>query len=322
MSRSAATPSLPGAQPAPLNARPLAGVLMGLAAAMLWGTTGTAQSLAPAGLSAYWVVALRLVVSALFFAACVGLQREPLAVQRAGLHWPSVLLAGACMTVYNLAFFAGVRAAGVAVGTAVAIGSGPIWAGLLDTLVNRRAPGLAWWCGTLLAVAGGCLLVGLVGAPGGRGLAVSPLGIVLCLAAGFSYAAYVLANKRLVASVSPAMATLSAFGCAAVMATPLAALIAGPLDLSGLPPASLGVLVYLGVVATGVAYLLFSSAQRHIAASTAVTLALGEPLTAFLLALWVVGEQPAPGAFAGMALVMAGLGVVVWTELRAARRGG
>ena len=33
---------------------------MVLLAAMLWGTTGTAQSLAPAGLSPYWVGALRL----------------------------------------------------------------------------------------------------------------------------------------------------------------------------------------------------------------------------------------------------------------------
>ena len=36
---------------------------MVLLAAMLWGTTGTAQTLAPAGLPAHWVGALRLLLS-------------------------------------------------------------------------------------------------------------------------------------------------------------------------------------------------------------------------------------------------------------------
>ena len=43
------------------------GVLLVLIAAMLWGTTGTAQSFAPAGMSPLWVGALRLVMAGLFF---------------------------------------------------------------------------------------------------------------------------------------------------------------------------------------------------------------------------------------------------------------
>jgi DME family drug/metabolite transporter len=47
-----------------------------------------------------------------------------------------------------------------------------------------------------------------------------------------------------------------------------------------------------------------------------VTLALAEPLTAFALAVLVVNEQPAAGAFAGLGLVLAGLAVVIWAEVR------
>jgi drug/metabolite transporter (DMT)-like permease len=48
------------------------------------------------------------------------------------------------------------------------------------------------------------------------------------------------------------------------------------------------ILLWLGVVSTGVTYLLFSHALRHVSAATAVVLALAEPVTAFLLAgLWV-----------------------------------
>ena len=90
---------------------------MVLLAAMLWGTTGTAQSLAPAGLSPYWVGALRLVVASAFFA----LLAAPVLWRRAGasrLPWRPVLLAGVCVAAYNLSFFAGVKASGVALGTA------------------------------------------------------------------------------------------------------------------------------------------------------------------------------------------------------------
>ncbi|HSW08486.1 DMT family transporter [Aquabacterium sp.] len=303
---------LPAARPAQVA---LAGAGMALLAATLWGTTGTAQSLAPSGLPATWVGALRLVVASLFFLAFVLLQREPLRRGLAQLRWQPVLLAGACIAAYNLAFFAGVRASGIAVGTAVAIGSGPIWAGLLETLFTRQAPRRSWWCGTLLAVAGGSLLV----LAGTAQLQASPLGIALCLIAGLSYAAYALLNKQLVTNAPPAIATLAVFGSAALIATPLAWALAGPVSVTA---SGAAVLLYLGVVATGVSYLLFSSAQRHIAGSTAVTLALGEPITAFGLAILVVGEQPRPAAFIGLAMVMAGLGVVVWTEWRAARQVG
>ena len=77
---------------------------------------------------------------------------------------------------------------------------------------------------------------------------------------------------------------------------------------------------YLGVCATGVSYLLFSHALRHISGATAVTLAMGEPVTAFVLAIAVVGEHPAPRAFGGLALVVAGLVIVVWVEAGRARR--
>jgi hypothetical protein len=94
----------------------LSGTLMVLAAAVLWGTTGTSQSLVPTHLSAYWIGALRLVVAAAFFAAVTLATRAPLRQGLRTLPGSSVLLAGACVAGYNLAFFAGVKATGVAIG--------------------------------------------------------------------------------------------------------------------------------------------------------------------------------------------------------------
>ena len=256
--------------------------------------------------------ALRLLVSSLFFWSYVvfGPRGEPLGTQLARVPWRWVALAGASMAAYNLTFFAGVKASSVAIGTAIALGSGPIWAGLLQLVLTRRSPAVVWWLGTLLAVAGGSLMV--LGSA--RQLQISMAGVGLCLVAGLSYAVYTLISKRLVVQTPASIVTLCIFSCAAVIAAPAA------FAVSGFPVTSIQgwwVVVYLGVAATGVAYLLFTHALSRISGTTAVSMCLVEPLTAFCLAILVIGERPPVAAFAGLALVMLGLALVVRAELRA-----
>jgi DME family drug/metabolite transporter len=289
------------------------GIVLALSAAVLWGTTGTSQHFAGAHLSPYWIGALRLAIAALFFAALVAATERGLA-RRAPVPglWRRQLLAGAAIAVYNLAFFAGVRLAGVAVGTTIAIGSGPLFAGALQAFVTRRPPVGLWWVGTALAIAGGAAI-----ALGGGSVApVDVMGLLLCLAAGFSYAVYTLTAKTLSTHATPARASLWVFGTAAVIALPAAWLIvpSGIADLAGAGARSWLVVAWLGVVATGVAYLLFSTALRFISAATGVALALGEPLTAFTLAILVLGEPLRASGVAGIVLILAGLALVVRSE--------
>lgn len=299
------------------NNASIAGACMVVAAAALWGTTGTAQSFAPENTSPYWIGTLRMLVATAFFAAFIGWRwqgGEHAALSMAPTTWPWLLLAGICMAGYNLSFFAGVKATGVAIGTAVAVGSGPAWAGLLQALVYRRPPAPAWWVGTLLAVGGGCLMV-MPPVPGG-GLRVDLGGLVLCLGSGLCYAVYTLVSQGLVSRSAPATVTLWVFAMASMAALPAAFAISGPFATT---PAGWALVTYLGLVSTGVAYLLFSHALRHISGASGVTLALAEPVTAFALAIFVLRERPAMSAFGGLAMVLAGLLVVVWTEARRAR---
>lgn len=293
-----------------MNAQTVRGVAMVLAAAMLWGTTGTAQSLAPPQLSSYWVGALRLAVATLFFLTTLWLM-DRTALAGAVLRrmpWRGVGLAAICMCVYNLAFFAGVRACGVAIGTAVALGSGPVWAGLLQATITKALPPRAWWLGTGVAVGG----VVAMATGGGVATGMTPTGVLLCLLAGLSYATYALVNQRMVAGASPVAVTASVFTLAALLAVP------GAVCLSGVPQLHIrdaAVLLWLGVVTTGIAYLLFSHALRHVSAATGVVLALAEPVTAFVLAIVVVGERPGWAGVLGLAAVLIGLWVVVRSEL-------
>jgi DME family drug/metabolite transporter len=217
------------------------------------------------------------------------------------------------MAGYNLAFFAGIRATGVAVGTAVALRSGPLWAGVLQALLRRRWPAPTWWLGTGLAVAGAAAMAGLGDA---EAVAADPSGLALCASAGLSHAIYTLLMKRVAASLPASTAALRAFGAAATIAVPIAGWTSAlPTMLSWREAATV---LYLGAFTTGIAYLLFGMALRRVSAATGVTLALFEPVMAYLLAAVVVGEAVGASAWSGLALVLAGVLVVARAELRAA----
>jgi len=289
------------------------GIVLALSAAVLWGTTGTSQHFAGERLSPYWIGALRLVIATGFFAVLVAAtERSRVARPAVPGLWRRQLLAGASIAAYNLAFFAGVKLAGVAVGTTVAIGSGPLFAGALQALVTRRPPVAPWWLGTALAIAGGAAI-----ALGNGGVApADATGLLLCLTAGFAYAVYTLMAKSLSVYASPARASLWVFGTAAVIALPAAWLIvpSGVSDLLATGTRGWLVVAWLGVAATGLSYLLFSSALRFISAATGVALALGEPLTAFTLAVLVLGEPLRASGAAGIVLILCGLAIVIRSE--------
>ncbi|MCG8988484.1 EamA family transporter [Delftia acidovorans] len=296
-------------------------------AAVLWGTTGTAQSLGAGGLSPFWVGAAQLAVSSLFLGALLVVSHwrlrgragqgvapvQPLLPNpvHLGLRPAWFVLASMGIGGYSIFFYEGVTLTGVAVGTAVAIGSGPIWAGLMQALVLRAPLSALWWAGTLVSVAGGAAMVM---ARGGSTLSWS--GLALCLLAGLSYAGYALINKRLVTHMSPRVVNFYVFTGAACMAVPIALL------QSGLPQWSLAavlVVVYLGVVVSGLAHMLFSIGLRSISGPTGVTLSLIEPVAAFVLAVWVVGERQPLQSWLGLLAVLAGLMLVIGAEMRAQR---
>ncbi len=291
----------------------LHGVVLVLLAAVLWGTTGTANSFAPEGMPPFWVGALRLVMAGAFFVLLGSVLKGSATTRQAPLHWGRMLLCALCMVTYNLAFFAGLQTTGIGLGTAVAIGSSPVWAGLLQALMLRRWPGGLWWLGTTVGVIGGFVMTQ------GKGgdMSASTPGLLLCLLAGLAYGAYAVISQPLIVQSGVTRVNAWVFFSAALIAVPIAAL------LGGMPHTNAqgwAVVVYLGVVATGVAYLLFSIGLRSISAATSVALSKFEPITAFVLAMVVVGERPGWLAWCGLALVLLGLWLVVHSEMRQNRQ--
>jgi drug/metabolite transporter, DME family len=270
-------------------------VFMALGAALLWGTTGTARALGPAGAAPLAVGAARIAVGGAALVA-IALARGTL-VRR----WPvaPALLAAVAVAIYQLSFFEGVARAGVAVGTILAIGSAPAFAGLLALVFLRERPSARWVVATAVAVAGLVLL-----AFPDAALPTEPLALALPLIAGAGYAVYATVTKRLLVGADNVAVAALAFGGGAVLLIPVLVLA----DMAWLAdPRGIAVVLWLGLAATAVAYILFTRALRRLPVSWGATLSLLEPLTASLLGVVVLGERLGTVQLAGAALVAAGL---------------
>ena len=274
------------------------GPLLVLIAAVLWGTTGTAQAFAPEGAGPLSVGAVRIAVGGvalLVFAVA----RDELGSLKG---WPPVatFVAAAAMAAYQPFFFAGVSLTGVAAGTIVAIGSAPAWAGLIGFLFLGERPTPRWGLATVTAVLGSALLVG----SGGSGVTVNPPGVLLALGAGASYAAFATAAKRLLAEKPHAAVMAVAFSLGALLLSPVLLFV----DSSWvLEPGGAPVALELGLLATAAAYLLFGRGLSSVPVTTAATLSLAEPLTAGLLGVLVLGEKLGSVALLGIGLLVGGL---------------
>ena len=277
-----------------------------LFAAVLFGTTGTAQALGPADSSPLTVGATRIVIGG----AILGLLAFATPQSRCRLSPLLVLSAGVAVAAYQLAFFEAVHLTGVALGAVVAIGSGPIFAGLLERGFGGNWPDRRWAAATALAVIGvGAISLGSYGQTG-----TSVPGLVLALASGAAYAAYTVIAKRLLRDgAAPVHVMGAAFGTAAVLLLPV--LLVGN---TGWLRSGRGIelAAYLAIGPTVIAYLLFARGLRRLSASETTTIVLAEPVTATVLGVLVVHEQLGAAAAGGIVLVIAGISVLALPRSR------
>jgi DME family drug/metabolite transporter len=216
------------------------------------------------------------------------------------------------MAAYQLCFFAGVIKTGVAVGTIVAIGSAPPFAGAIGFLVRGERPGRRWAVATALAVLGCSLLIAA-----GSSIHIDLLGLFLAAGAGAAYACFTVASKGLLEDKPPEAVMAVAFTLGALFLAPLLFTT----DLAWLAQArGVGVILHLGLVTVAVAYTLFARGLSQVPVATAATLTLAEPLTAAMLGVFLLGERLTLVAISGVVMIFAGL--VLVSAGRSARKDG
>lgn len=277
------------------------GHLLILGAAVLWGTTGTSQALAPQGATPLSIGAVRLLVGSI----CLSLFAWAKGGFRSQEKWhiPTALFAGVAIAGYQLSFFAAVKLASVAIGTIVGIGSAPVFAALLGHFLENEELGLRWFIATALSITG----VVLLGMAGSQSIHIGIEGLLLALGAGLTYAIYTLTNKRLIKTHQPDEVMALTFSLGALLLLPI--LFFSPMVWS-FTPRGLLVTAHLGVLATGLSYALFGRGLRTVPVSTTTTLTLAEPLTAALLGILVLGENLTLYAALGIILIFLGLAIL------------
>ena len=301
---------------------PAYGVGLVLAAAVIWGTIGAANTLRPDGTHPLSVGAARVAGGGLLLilwsslsgaARVVGQAvRSELRTLRARsrmsapaapglLEW--VALGGTAVAVYQLCFFSALSQTGVAVGTVISMSTPPVFAGLFAAVWLRQRVTSRFVVATTLTITG-CGVVLLSGSTG----RVDPAGIISAGVAGLAFAVYSGSASKLVGAGLPptgVMAVLFATGGLLLMPVLLIS------DTSWLrTPQGLLLVVYLAAVTTAVAYALYGAGLRTVRVRTSAVLSLADPGAAALLGLLVLGEPARSTTVLGLVLLFLGLVLV------------
>lgn len=273
--------------------------------AILWGTTGTAQTFMPQTIHPLGVGASRLAVGGFTLLIFLIVIRK---MDFRNWPWRPTIYAAISMAVFQYLFFSSVRLTGVAIGTVVTIGSAPVLSGVIEWVIAKRRPTRVWAFATLLAIIG-CGLLFL----NNEGVVVNPIGVVMSLCAGALFAIYTLVNKEVLDAVPAVPAVAVIFSLSAIMLFPFLFIFETEGILTG---RGIAVVLFLGLATTSIAYILFSTGLKYIPSSSAVTLSLAEPLTAALLSVIIVGERLSATSWAGVLLLLGGILVLTLSGRR------
>jgi O-acetylserine/cysteine efflux transporter len=273
---------------------------LALLVAVIWGLAFVATRLALDALSPPLLTALRFVVAA---APAVVLPRPP-------LSWPLLISLGATLFAgqFLLQFF------GIALGmppglAAVIVQTQALFTIVLAVPVLRETPTPRQALALALACVGLAAIASTVGGD------VTRVGFALTLAAALSWAAGNLLLARVAADVDMLALTAWLSLVPPLPALALSLLLDGPArvvaSISHASSTALGAALYLGLVATIVAYAIWSRLLRRYPAASVTPFALLVPFVAAGASALVFGERFGGRRLAGMACVLAALAVIV-----------
>ncbi len=281
---------------------PYRGIVLIVFSAVLFGTTGTSQALAPEGISSSAIGCLRLIIGgpALLILTSVFNRTNPLTLRPPLIP---TFIAACGVVMFQLCFFDAVARTGVALGTIVAICIAPVFAGFLSAIFQKERLSLSWAVASTLAIAG-CVILGTAG---GGAIKVDMMGIVLAAGAGFGYAVSLVGSKKVISDHSPAMGISIILCVGALLVTPkiMTEDLTQVMTRNGL-----AVILYLGIIATAAPYLLLATGLSTVPVSHTSIIMLAEPLTGCMLGVLLLGEKFTLTLALGSTLIFCGLVII------------
>jgi drug/metabolite transporter (DMT)-like permease len=176
----------------------------------------------------------------------------------------------------------------------------PLWAALIAVIVYRASIGRTQIVGLLVGLAGVVVLAwNTLDAGAGK----VPLAIGAALVATLSYGFAVNYSKRHLAGIRPFVVAFGSQFFAALVLIPLA-LPSWPRH--AVAPSIWACVAALGVVCTGIAYLLYFRLIEHVGASFAASVTFVIPIFGVLWGALFLGEKITPAMIVGGAIILAG----------------
>jgi len=273
--------------------------------AAIWGASFLFIRLAVPAFGPALLMAGRVGLAALFLAVMAWLWRKPLWLSGNIRHYLILGLINSALPFLLFAYAAHWLTASV---LSVLNATAPIWGAVLGVLFFRQPLSLKLVCGLLLGVSGVAILVGF------DAVVLQPNAVVAIAAAAGAACCYGLATHytRRAAAVEPFANAHGSMWAAFCWLLPLALLqppATVPSLLQGIA------LLLLGVLCTGIAYLLYFALVRDIGATPTLTVTFLIPVFGVSWGALFLGETVGWHTLAGALTVLCGTALVTGFSL-------
>ncbi|MDD4223216.1 MAG: DMT family transporter [Candidatus Cloacimonetes bacterium] len=288
-----------------MPSRPLSHLYCFLAI-LFWSTIELGSKALGAGVSPYTLTAWRFLIGGLVILpfALKALRASPRALKPRDLGQMALLgVLNVCVSMLFLQMSVYYGKASV---SAVLVSSNPLFVSVFALLILREKLSLPQLAGLALALGGIALLILGEGDFGSARYLDLPLSIGFGLGCSLTFGLYTVLTKRLIQTHGNTLTNSVSFLAGAAVLFLYNALAAKPL-LFSLSWKSAGIMLYLGAVVSGLAYLLFFEGMKRLGAAPASMYFFLKPVLASLLAVLILGETLAPLQAAAILVIVTGL---------------
>ena len=274
--------------------------------AAIWGGSFLFMRIASPVLGPVRLIAWRVALAAAFLAVIAWLRGRDVDAHR---HWRHYLVLGACNSAVPFLLFAFAAEALSASLLSILNATAPIFAAAIAALVARKAPAPRVVAGLVLGVAGVAVLASF------DAMMLAP-GAVLALAAGLAASlSYGIASiyARSVPGPDPFANALGSMFAATLLLAPVAPFV--PAHAPAAAVVALSVLA-LGVLCSGVAYLLYFRLIADLGPASALTVTFLIPVFGVLWGTLFLHEPIGVHTIAGSLIVVVGTALVTGFDPR------
>jgi len=246
-----------------------------------------------------FLVFLRALVGFLFLLPFVLIRRNDNSLSDIKSNLAPLIASGVCLGANWVLLFEAYRYTDVSIAT-LCYYLAPVFIVLLSPIILRERLTLQKGAGVFLALCGMVFVSGVFSGSERANI----VGIILGVCAAVLYASVVFINKK-IKNISAYNKTAFQFGVSLAVTLPYS-LLTEELDASMFDARSIIFILILGIIHTGVAYVLYFSALRDVKAHTAAILSYVDPILALIFAALILKEIMSPWELVGAILVLGG----------------